>query len=440
MNILILHSARFEAIAYDQAIDHEKHTVVYIGLKEKLEQIPSDLRCTKIERTGEASLFDEAEEAIVKLGLAFDFLICVTEYDLMDAACLRQRFHIAGPWPEQAEKVRNKIVMKRCVADAGIRIPQFLSLEQWLSGDGLAIASECAVIIKPIDGASATNVLRFDNQAVLRRALREKCTGISLLDEDSSAHYASFEVEEYIDGRVLHIDGIVKNGELQIVMVSRYLNTMLDFAHGKPSASIQLGSDVVRQDWIARILASVEIRQGAFHLEVIDSAAGMVFLEVAHRVGGGWTTESFGRKTGIHLSIADIKTIIDLDYVLHPVWDTSNYFGDFMVPAHHLNKPFCRVSGYEYLLASDKLLILNRLDSAKAVPGKVSYVDTLLPLTGLLRGGSPEELQAVFEELFDRVVVEGFNEPPRQAGHENEGLSFQATLNESVVPAKAGTQ
>jgi hypothetical protein len=413
MNILILHSARFDALAYDQAIDHEQHTVVYIGLKEKLEQIPHGLRCTKLERAGRGSLFEEVEAAVARLDLAFDVLISVTEYDMMDAARLRQRFDIAGPWPEQAEKVRNKLVMKRCVADAGVRVPRFETLERWLAGDDLAVAPESAIILKPIDGASSVNVRRFGNQSQLREALRDRRTGIALLDDEhGSAHRASFEVEEYVDGRVLFIDGIVKNGELQIFVISRYLNTMLQFANGMPSGSIQLDSAVVPQDWITRVLAAVEIRQGAFHLEVIDDAGSMVFLEVAHRVGGGWTTESFRRKTGIHLSVADIKTITDPDYVVRPDWDTKNYIGDFMVPAHHLGKPYCRVSGHEYLLGSDKLLVLNELDVAKAVPGNVTYVETLLPLTGQLRGDSPEELQAVLEELFARVVVEGFDEPP----------------------------
>lgn len=420
MNILILHGSRFDALAYDQAIDHEQHAVVYIGVKDKLDQIPAGLRCTKIERPGVGSWFDEVESVIVRRNLTFDHLICVSERDMMDAARLRQRFRIAGPLPEQAEKVRDKVVMKRCVADAGVRIPRFETLAQWLAGDDLEIAATSGVILKPVDGASAVNVRRFDSQSQLRAALRERRTGIALLDdENGSAHHGAFEVEEYVDGPVLFIDGIVKNGELEIFIVSRYLNTMLDFANGLPSGSIQLDSSVVQKAWLTRILAAVEIRDGAFHLEVIDGPGGMVFLEVAHRVGGGWSTESFKAKTGIHLSVADIKTRLDPDYVVQPVWDVEYCYGDFMVPAHHLKKPYCRVSGYEYLCGTDKLFVLNKLDGAKPVPDKVTYVETLLPLTGQVRGRSPGEVQGLLEELFERVVVEGLDEPPAASAHAN---------------------
>src|SRR4051812_3068979 len=216
MNILILHSARYDAIAYERAIDHIKHNVFYIGVKEKLEQIPGGLRCTKIEREGRESLFDEVERAVVRLGVTFDFLISVSEYELMDAARLRRRFNIAGPLPEQVEKVRNKAVMKQCVADAGIRIPRFATLDRWMSGDALPIDADSPIIIKPVDGASAVNVRRFDSQSSLRHALEQRRSGVAVLDDGDTSNHSSFEVEEYIDGPVLHIDGIVKNGEIQI--------------------------------------------------------------------------------------------------------------------------------------------------------------------------------------------------------------------------------
>src|SRR6478672_3472618 len=99
MNILILHGTRYNIIGYDRAIDHDSHNVFYIGVKSRLEEIPARLRCTKIEREGRASLYGEVEEAVSRLDIAFDFLICVTEQELMDAARLRRRFNIPGPMP-----------------------------------------------------------------------------------------------------------------------------------------------------------------------------------------------------------------------------------------------------------------------------------------------------------------------------------------------------
>ncbi|HEX7635560.1 MAG TPA: ATP-grasp domain-containing protein [Noviherbaspirillum sp.] len=414
MNILILHSTRYDIIAYDRAIDHDSHHVFYIGVKSRLDDIPAGLRCAKIEREGRESLYREAEEAISRLDIAFDFLICVAEYELMDAARLRKRFNIPGPLPEQAEKVRNKAVMKRCVAEHGIRIPQFATLQAWMAGARLPIAPGGEVVLKPLDGASSVNVRRFENQWVLRNALESKTTGVAALDGGDPSNLASFEVEEYISGPVLHIDGIVKDGEIQIIQASRYVNTLLDFANGKPAGSIQIETGPALRTWAERILAAVEIRQGAFHLEAIDHIDGIVFLEVAHRVGGARITETFERKTGIHLSIADIRTITDPDYVLRPRWDNEHYFGWFVVPAHHLNKPYCRVAGYKFLEALDHLVTLNKLDATKTVPAKVTYAETLLPLAGMLKGSEPEELLLILNELFETLTVEGLDAPTEE--------------------------
>jgi hypothetical protein len=411
MNILILHSTRYNIIAYDLAIDHDSHNVFYIGVKSRLEEIPAHLRCTKIEREGRVSLYREVEEAVSKLDIAFDFLICVTEHELMDAARLRQRFNIPGPMPEQAEKVRNKVVMKRYVAEHGIRIPMYATLDAWMDGGPLAIERDSEIIIKPLDGASSFNVRRFESQAALREALESKTSGIAALDNGDLASHASFEVEEYISGPVLHIDGIVKNGEIQIVQASRYVNTLLDFANGKPAGSIQIETGPELRDWTTRVLAAVEIKQGAFHLEAIDNANGIVFLEIAHRVGGARITETFERKTGIHLSVADIQTIIDPDYVLRPRWDKENYFGWFVVPAHQLNKPYCRVTGYEFLETLGNVVTLNKLDSTKMVPAKVTYAENLLPLAGMLKGGEPQEMLLILNALFEKLLVEGLDAP-----------------------------
>jgi hypothetical protein len=301
--------------------------------------------------------------------------------------------------------------MKRCVAEHGIRIPMYATLDAWMNGSPLAIERGSEVVLKPLDGASAVNVRRFKSQSALQEALESKTSGIAALDAGDPASHASFEVEEYISGPVLHIDGIVKNGEIQIVQASRYVSTLLDFANGKPAGSIQIETGPGLRDWTARVLVAVEITQGAFHLEAIDNAGGIVFLEIAHRVGGARITETFERKTGIHLSVADIQTITDPEYVLRPCWDKENYFGWFVVPAHQLNKPYCRVTGYEFLETLGNVLALNKLDSAKMVSSKITYAENLLPLAGMLKSTEPQEMLLILNALFEKLVVEGLDAP-----------------------------
>ncbi|MDN3576667.1 ATP-grasp domain-containing protein [Chitinimonas viridis] len=409
MNILVLQSVRYDLICYDRAIDHHRHQVVYIGTAEKHAQIPAGLPCEKIEREGRRPLYEEVSEILERLDRQFDFLIAISEHELVDAARLRERFGIPGPMPLQARKVRDKTLMKQCIIDAGIRAPRYAALDHWLAGQQLAVADDASIILKPVDGASSVDVRRFDSQQTLADALKAGRTGVAALD-DGTGDTARYQVEEFIEGRVVHIDGIARQGTIQILVASRYVGTLMGFAHGKPAGSIQFDTTDEMQQWVSRILQAVEIRDGAFHLEIIEGQDGPVFLEIAHRVGGARITEAFERKTGIHLAIADIGTIVDPDYTLQPNWDSSAYYGWFIVPAHQLNKPYCRVSGYDALLASGTVETLNVLGTDKPVPKKISYAETLLPLAGLVRANSSQVLQDTLDTLFNELVLEGLDE------------------------------
>jgi hypothetical protein len=177
--------------------------------------------------------------------------------------------------------------------------------------------------------------------------------------------------------------------------------------------SVQVDLEPSMLDLVTRILAAVEIRDGAFHLEMIEGKDGLTFLEIAHRVGGARVTETFEHKTGIHLGVADIRTIVDPEYTIEPNWDRSHYYGWFVAPGHHLQKPYCKVSGYESLLASDTLVELNMLAPDMPAPRKITYVETLLPLAGLLRAPRAEEMVDALGTLFGELRLEGLDAPSR---------------------------
>jgi len=415
MNIIVVQSVRYDLIGYDRAIDHDHHRVIYIGTARQHGQVPAGLRCEKIERAESRPMIDEVGEIIERLGMPVDRLIAIVEEELLDAARLRARFGIPGPTLAQAEKVRYKTVMKRCVLEAGIRAPRYALLSDWLQGKRLAVADDAAVILKPIDGASSVNVERFDNQQVLTDALARRRTGIARLDEGTQQDHLrqanGFEVEEYVAGCVLHIDGIARQGRIEVMVPSRCVGSAMGFAHGEPYGSFQIDTEPALQQWVQRILAAVEIRDGAFHLEIIEGPHGPVFLEIAHRVGGARITESFERRTGVHLGVADVATVVDPAHMVTPDWDRNGYYGWFVVPAHHLSTPYAQVFGYEALLASGLVQTLNVLGTAKPVCKEITYVESALPLAGLLRAEDPQQLEDGMRRLFAGLRLRGLAEP-----------------------------
>ncbi|MCH7344813.1 ATP-grasp domain-containing protein [Pelomonas sp. CA6] len=405
MNIVIVQSVRYALIGYDRAIDHDRHRVIYIGSARQHGQIPPGLACEKIERDESRPLFDEVGDILERLGAPVDRLIAIVEEELLDAARLRERFGIPGPTLAQAEKVRNKAVMKRCVAEAGLRVPRFARLGEWLSGRHLPIEQNAAVILKPLDGASSIDVRRFESQGLLAQAIATRCTGIARLD-GAEQQAGGFEVEEFVSGSILHVDGIARRGRIEAMVQSRHVGTCLAYAGGEPFGCCQQDLAPGMAAWVARVLAAVEIRDGAFHLEAIDTRHGPVFLEIAHRVGGGRINEVFERKTGLHLGAADVGIVVDPDYPLAPHWDHDAYYAWFIVPGHHLSGPYCRVTGHEWLRDSGAVEALDLLAPDQRLCKELSYAESVLPLAGLLRMDSPQRLEATLRQLFAGLHLE----------------------------------
>src|SRR5262245_60176269 len=112
MRILVLHRIPFHKVRYDRGIDHQRHDVVYVGTAAALKTIPAELRATRIERPGTARVADEVVAAALASGGRYDRVISLSEYELLDAAEVRERMGVVGPSVAEVTVVRDKVVMK----------------------------------------------------------------------------------------------------------------------------------------------------------------------------------------------------------------------------------------------------------------------------------------------------------------------------------------
>lgn len=96
MNILILHRVPYQRVDYARGIDHNQHDVTYFGVRDILDTLPTDLRCIKVERPGKASAFEEARAWLEAQLQQFDRVIALSEYELLDAARLREWLGVSG--------------------------------------------------------------------------------------------------------------------------------------------------------------------------------------------------------------------------------------------------------------------------------------------------------------------------------------------------------
>ncbi|MXN76784.1 ATP-grasp domain-containing protein [Burkholderia sp. 4701] len=401
MKILVLHRVPYPRIDYARGIDHDLHDVTYFGKRDILDTIPAQLRCTRVERAGLVSAFDEASAWLDAHPGRFDVVISLSEYELLDAAKLRARLGIGGKSVEQVMLVRDKVRMKRAVHDAGVRVPRFMPLRDWIDARGHA-PWHGATVLKPHSGASSADVVVFDTPAALSDALAAGRTGVAALDS-AAPRIDDFELEEFVDGPILHFDGIVADGEIRAITASRYVGTCLDYAAGRPLGSFHFALSDAARRWVERTLAAVCIDGGTFHLEAIEHEGELVFLEVGNRVGGADVVATFELATGIHMPSTELSLLLGepIQVPARAAFTQQLWHGWFVFPGHHLRGGrFHGFSGTEPFRGSAAVLAWNELEIGRAFASNVTYSAHETPLAGIIGTPSPDETRQWIERLF----------------------------------------
>ncbi|MFE9426688.1 acetyl-CoA carboxylase biotin carboxylase subunit family protein [Kitasatospora sp. NPDC006697] len=400
MRILVLHRITDKLIRYADGIDHTAHEVSYVGTADRLANLPADLRCTRIERPGTGDAATEVLAAVEGLPKP-ELVIALSEFDLIAAARVRAALGVAGETEEQILPFRDKVVMKAKAAAAGVRVPHFLPLAAALAADPAELPWKAETVLKPLDGAASENVRVYPTPADALEAVRGHG-----LPEGTEA--AGFEIEEFVSGPIVHVDGLVVNGEPVAVRASRYVNTCLGYAEGLPLGSVQIDPTEELLGWTADCLAAVGITTSLFHLEGIETPNGLVFLEVGARFGGADVVDTFELATGLHMPSRFLQMITAEGVGAPEVRpdDSGSRYGWFVWPGHRLGTETCRISGEERFRTSPLAWRWSQRAEGEPIKTVLSYSDTDVPLAGIVGPADAATLDAFLRDLFASVRVE----------------------------------
>jgi hypothetical protein len=223
-----------------------------------------------------------------------------------------------------------------------------------------------------------------------------------------------YEIEEFIEGPILHIDGLVQSSKVLIQIPSRYIGTCLGYAQGQPLGSVQIEPSKEVEEWTQACIRAVGIENGCFHLEAIQSPKGLVFLEIGARVGGADVVDSFELKTNMHLPSSELKILLEPERpVLLRLQISSNYFGWFVYPGHHLAAEYAQVRGTESFKAHASVFRWDELTPTQKLPRKITYQAVEVPVAGVVQGPSSSYLECFVQHIFEEVLLEPL-EMPRQ--------------------------
>lgn len=223
----------------------------------------------------------------------FTKIAVLSEPDILRAGRLRDFFSLKGQSYGSALAFRDKAIMKDYLSKSGIAVPRFTRIESAADIWGfITHENKLPIVVKPTRGTATkhTNVLSDMNQV-------KEFMSFSMTFRDN--YDSIYEAEEFIDGIMYHVDGIVASGNILASWPSRYLDTSLGMLQGKVFGTHLLSIEnpmVVRLNSYAKeVLKSLPTpTETAFHLELFHTASDdLIFCEIAARVAGGFIRESW---------------------------------------------------------------------------------------------------------------------------------------------------
>jgi hypothetical protein len=402
MRILILHRNNFERMAYEKAIDHRKHEVVYAGPEDYILAIPPDVRCERFiwEADGDAGVERQVRDWL-RTQRPFDRVLARHEFHIMLAAHIRAEFGIAGMQPDVAVNFRDKIAMKNVLARHGFRVPAFFPAAEMPRN----MPWTGRTIVKPRDGGGAVGVFLCPDYTSARDLVHK-------LHASDSSVMLRYEVEQFIDGPVWHVDGYVYQGVAITKQASRFIRTPLEYEWGLPHGSVQRDTPDL-EDWAVDCVRALGGDSLTFHLEAIMTPIGPVFLEVAARAGGGYIAENLYKRTGVYVHPIDMATEVEgklaLRFIEKP--GSTDFYGDFLYPAHIYRGARCAVIVPHEILNDPCLVDYRILSPEKTTAESMTCNPDHLPFAGQVQGSDPDRLEDWIRHLFAVSRVEMLREP-----------------------------
>lgn len=392
MRLLIINRWDDDFADYGQYIDHQEHQVAYVTTADHSPFVPSGCRHVEIIEDPDdvGRVVDAAARCHDALG-GIDRVLALSEFDLLTAAEIREKLSIPGQGTETTLLFRDKTKMKLALGTAGLKVPAFRAIDTAEEIEFFARTHGGAIVVKPRTGAASKGCIVLPEGADISHEL------------SAGTNLSHHEVEEFLTGPIWHVDGLMRRGAPLLALASRYINTCYDFLLGQPLGSVVQSGPVAERvsAFAVQCLSVLGLRNGAFHVEVIEHADGMAFLEVGARVGGGEIPFVLRDVYGVDLIGDWIHVELGDNPQTVPVATPHEYAGFLMLP-----EPIGR-----------------RIRSRPSMVGRIpGLYDEVLPAIGHVfdgkggynailgrfryRGATPEAVeQAVYATLADYAYV-----------------------------------
>src|SRR5690349_4886845 len=281
--------------------------------------------------------FNDVETAVATLKEAharqpFDAIVPVDDSATILAA--RANAALGLPWnpPEAAEAARDKGVMRRLMAAAGVPSPVFRRFP--LTTDPHEIAQQVTYpcVVKPLRLSGSRGVIRANTPDELAAAVAR--LERILLDDGNARETTDILVEDFIPGVEVALDGLLREDGLHVLAIFDKPDPLdgpffEETIYTTPSR-LPAEAQAAIADCAGRAAAAIGLRDGPIHAELRVNERGPWMVEIAGRSIGGLCSTILEFGAGMCLEELLLRHALHLDI---PSLDREGHAaGAMMIP------------------------------------------------------------------------------------------------------------
>ena len=282
-----------------------------------------------------------------------DLIVALDEFDLENAAALREHLRVPGMGLTTVRYFRDKLAMRGRAKEAGILVPEFVPILNYDRLNEYMARVSPPWLLKPRSQASGIGMKKI-------MAPGELWPWLDQLGDQQSFYL----LEQFVPGAVFHVDSVVSERAVLFSEAHVYGSAPLEVSHqGGVFTTRTLPRDSAEAKELKvinrKLIEALGLVRGVTHAEFLraHSDGKIYFIEIAARVGGAYIADMVEAATGVnlwrewaHLEVGAGKK----PYALPPVRrdyagiiislarqespDTSSYNDPevvFRVPKHH---------------------------------------------------------------------------------------------------------
>lgn len=226
-----------------------------------------------------------------------DRIVALDEFDMENAAALREHLRIPGMGLTTVRHFRDKLAMRGRAKEQGINVPEFIHVLNHAALNDFMSRVKPPWLLKPRSQASGIGMKKIHASADLWPLLEQL--------GDAQSNYL---LEQFVPGDVFHVDSIVSEGKVVFAELHSYGSPPLNVSHeGGVFTTRTLSRTSTESKALQKLnrelVAALGLVRGVTHAEFLRAHEDgkFYFIEIAARVGGAYISDAIEAATGINL-------------------------------------------------------------------------------------------------------------------------------------------